>query len=130
MVSLKPGDRVVIKLKEDKLTNPYDDEFHSTKILEVIATGNNGYYLFVPHYMFVHGTFTADKYKCREMPLPIKYLGEELLFVSESQIYKVFSILKGMICSCCAEFYEYAIANQLDGSLICWSCRNRRPNNQ
>jgi hypothetical protein len=125
MVSLKPGDRVIIKLKEDKLVNPYEEEYHSTRILEIVALDGSKYCLFVPHYMFIHDTFTVDKYKCREMKLPTKYLGEEFLIISDSQIYKVFSILKGMPCDICKDFYEYAIPNQIDGSLICWSCKNR-----
>jgi len=29
----------------------------------------------------------------------------------------------GHNCKDCGEFYPYAIANQLDGTLICYSCR-------
>lgn len=130
MSSLKPGDRVVIKLKEDKLVGPYEEDYHRTRILEIIASDSKGYYLFVPHYMFIHNTFKVDRYNCREMSLPTKFLGEELLLVPESQIYRVFSIMKGMVCCCCNDFYEYAAPNQPDGSLICWSCRNRAKNNQ
>jgi hypothetical protein len=31
----------------------------------------------------------------------------------------------GMYCINCGEFYEYAEPNQSDGSLICYSCRNK-----
>lgn len=30
----------------------------------------------------------------------------------------------GMFCKKCNNFYEFADANQKDGSLICYSCRN------
>lgn len=31
----------------------------------------------------------------------------------------------GMICSKCKTFYQFAEPNQTDGSLICYSCRQR-----
>ena len=35
------------------------------------------------------------------------------------------SIGNGIACSQCFEFYNYAVANQPNDKLICWSCRNR-----
>jgi len=32
--------------------------------------------------------------------------------------------LDGMYCINCGNFYEYAEPNQVDGSLVCYSCRN------
>jgi len=34
------------------------------------------------------------------------------------------SVYDGCTCKVCNVFYPYAISNQDDGSLICWSCRN------
>lgn len=125
MVSLKPGDRVIIRLKEAKVVDPYSTDFDDTKILEIVATSNNGYYLFVPQYIFIHGTVVADRFYCKDYKISPKYLGDDILHVSEGKVYKVFSILNGMTCSTCGEYYDYAAPNQLDGSLICWACRNR-----
>jgi hypothetical protein len=33
-------------------------------------------------------------------------------------------ILDGCICKSCGEFYQFAEPNQIDGTLVCWSCRN------
>ena len=33
--------------------------------------------------------------------------------------------LDGFPCKKCSTFYPQALPNQKDGSLICWSCRNR-----
>lgn len=30
----------------------------------------------------------------------------------------------GMFCNKCQVFYQYAESNQIDGSMICYSCRN------
>lgn len=30
----------------------------------------------------------------------------------------------GCICEKCEEYYPYAVPNQSDGTLICWSCRH------
>ncbi len=34
--------------------------------------------------------------------------------------------LDGFPCSRCTNFYPYALPNQKDGTLVCWSCRNSR----
>lgn len=125
MVVLKPGDRVIIKLKEAKVVDPYSTEFDETKVLEIVATVNNGYYLYVPHYTFVHNTIVADRFYCKDYKISARYLGDDILHIPEGKVYKVFSILSGMTCSSCGEFYDFAAPNQPDETLICWACRNR-----
>lgn len=39
--------------------------------------------------------------------------------------HQIFNGLDGFSCKKCHTFYPQALANQNDGTLICWSCRNR-----
>jgi len=43
---------------------------------------------------------------------------------SLSVAIKLVNGIDGMPCHRCANFYIYAVPNQMDGTLICWSCRN------
>lgn len=38
---------------------------------------------------------------------------------------QIFNGLDGFPCKKCQNFYPQALANQNDGTMICWSCRNR-----
>jgi formylmethanofuran dehydrogenase subunit E len=37
---------------------------------------------------------------------------------------QIFNGLDGFPCKKCSNFFPQALANQKDGTLICWSCRN------
>lgn len=39
---------------------------------------------------------------------------------------KIVNGLDGFSCTKCSNFYPYALPNQANGTLICWSCRNGR----
>lgn len=39
---------------------------------------------------------------------------------------KIINGLDGFPCKRCTNFFPYALPNQSDGTLICWSCRNTR----
>lgn len=39
--------------------------------------------------------------------------------------HQIFHGLDGFPCKKCHNFYPQALANQNDGTLVCWSCRNR-----
>lgn len=38
---------------------------------------------------------------------------------------QIFNGLDGFPCKKCQNFFPQAVANQNDGTMICWSCRNR-----
>jgi len=39
---------------------------------------------------------------------------------------KIINGVDGFPCKKCPNFYPYALPNQSDGTLVCWSCRNTR----
>lgn len=71
-------------------------------------------------------------YKCRNYAFESLFAddAEEINLFGKciSSIFRksrnVSSSSDGQTCKTCNVFYPYAIANQDDGTLICWSCRN------
>lgn len=122
MPRLKPGDRINCRLKESRIVNPYS-EFDDEKTFEVISVDDSGYYLFVPVYYLVKDSYKIDHWDAKEMGVDPRFLGEECVYILENLVAKVHAVLDGMFCTKCKEFYEYASANQKNGTLICWTCR-------
>jgi hypothetical protein len=122
-VSLKRGDKVEVHLKENEIVNRYRI-FDEARVFEIVATDNEGYCLYVPHYLFVKETIVADITRCLRLEIDPKFLNENIVYVLEDFVISVKSILDGMSCKICQDFFAYAEGNQEDGSLICFSCRS------
>ncbi len=122
MAKLKPGDRVDCRVKEAKIVSPYKD-YDEIRTFEIVAIDKYGYYIYVPPYVTLKGTAKADKYRCKQLDIDNKFLGVDILYIQENVIARISSILDGMCCANCGEFYSMASPNQEDGTLICYSCR-------
>jgi hypothetical protein len=124
MVKLKIGDRVDCCLKSNTIVNPYLSDHDEIKTFEIIAKDKSGYYLFVPSYIFIKNSIKADKYLCKKIGASLKYIDDEVVYIGEGLIYKINYVMDGCLCSRCGEFYYMASPNQLDGTLVCWGCRD------
>lgn len=119
---LKAGDVISCRVKSALIVSPYRS-YDEIKSFVIVATDDRGYYLFVPHYFSLKGTFVLDNYKRAVLGIDPKYVGEEIIHIQENMIASVERKLDGMACRVCREFFPYAEANQDDGTLICFSCR-------
>jgi len=124
MVKLKPGDRVSCRLKEGMIVNPYRSDFDDIKTFDIIASDSAGYYLFVPPYTYIKGSEEVDSFLLKKVKFDKKYLGDEVVYISESLVYKIVSQMDGCQCSRCKEFSYKAAPNQKDGTFLCWRCRD------
>lgn len=122
MTRLKQGDRVVCKLNLGKLVN-CNESFDEKKIFEIIGLDEHGYCVYVPSYFNLNGSYTINQSDCNLYKINIKFFGDQMFYVNDSQIYAVDSLLDGMFCKKCKEFFKMSCANQPDGTLICWSCK-------
>jgi len=122
MTKLKAGDRVDCRIKSTTIVSAYN-EYDEVRTFEVVARDAHGYYLYVPHYIVLKESVIADKYRCNTLNIDYKFLDEHIIYISQSQIYKVSKIMDGMKCCNCQEFYDMAEPNQDDGTLICYACR-------
>lgn len=119
---LNPGDRVNCRIKEGLIVGSYS-EHDEIKTFEVLASGEYGYYLFVPVYYAIKNTITIDKRTLRKHSIDARFLDEEMIHVHENMICEVTQQIDGMSCVICKEFVPMAEANQEDGTLICYCCR-------
>lgn len=126
MAQLKPGDRVDCLIKLYDIIIPYDLEYDYIKTFEIISQDRHGYYLYVPNYIFLNQTTKLDKYLCKQLQIDEKFIDENIIYISENLIYQISSVLDGAFCVICNTFCQYACANQPDGTLICWSCRQNK----
>jgi hypothetical protein len=122
MDKLKSGDRVDCRIYQSSIVSPYK-EFDEIKTFEIVSVDKYGYYLYVPPYMHLKGSIKADAGQCRYLDIDKKFLDTDIIFIQDNLICRVSSILDGMKCSKCFEFYPLSEANQSDGTLICWNCR-------
>lgn len=124
MPKLKAGDTVSCRVKSASIVGPYRS-YDEIKSFVIVAVDANGYHLFVPHYCTLHGTITVDQRRCNTLGIDPKYIGEETIYILENIICGVESKQDGLNCKRCLEFFKYAVANQEDGTLLCYSCRSR-----
>ena len=124
-MKLKAGDRISCKLKESVIVSPYDS-YEDIRTFEIISVDFNleGYYLFVPAYIFIKNSAKIDNYNFRKLNINPKYIDEEYVFIGEKLVYEVSFILQGAFCKNCYNYSEYAEPNQDDGTLLCFSCRS------
>lgn len=124
MTQLKPGDRVNCRLKNGNIIKPYSDEYDEYHTFEIIGVDNFGYYLYIPSYFNMSSSDTLQEYEAVYLKINKKFIGEQYFYIEESMIFDVKSKVDGCYCVKCGNFCHMAAPNQLDGSMICWSCRN------
>lgn len=134
MVNIKPGDRVDCCVKCNNIVSPYTEDYEEIITFEIIGLSteysyysdyseHRGYYLFVPCYRIIKDSVTVSSFLAKQKGINKKFIGEETVYIQDSLISKISSVLDGCFCARCYEFYDMAEPNQPDGSLLCWSCR-------
>jgi hypothetical protein len=122
MLKLKPGDRIECRIRAGIIRNSFD-EYDDTKTFEIVATDNEGYYLYVPHYMCLNEGSKASEARCRSLGIDKAFIGENVTYVLASYICRVVSEIDGMKCSRCRDFFGMAASNQKDGTFMCKACK-------
>ena|SRR5271157_146437 len=122
MPKLKVGDTISCRVKSALIVSPYR-AYDEIKSFVIVATDEHGYYLFVPHYLLLKNSFVVDKYKIKNLNIDKKYLDENAVYIQENLVASVQARNDGLACKICREFFPYSVANQDDGTLICYACR-------
>lgn len=123
MARLKIGDRIICRLREKTVVNPYTSDYDEVASFDIIAIDNLGYYLYIPPYTFIKGSVRADSFLLKQLSLTKKYLGDDILYIREGFVYKVKSEVDGCTCDKCKDFFYQAAPNQDNGTFLCWECR-------
>ena len=125
MTKLKPGDRIEVRIKSDTIVSNYK-EYDELRVFEIVAIDDGGYYIYIPHHIYLSGSTILDASTARKLKIEQRFDGEKFLHIAESMINNIKSEMDGMICARCKDFMKMAIANQSNGTFLCWSCRNDR----
>src|ERR1035437_131030 len=123
MTKLKPGDRVSCRISLGNIISPYAGDYDQVITFEIVAKDITGCYVFVPSYIYLNGSVKADAYFCNLSKIDRKYIGDNIMYIEESMIYKISFIVDGCICVKCKDFSYQAEPNQEDGSFTCFCCR-------
>jgi hypothetical protein len=124
MDKLGNGDQVACKIKDFYVVSAYASDYDSIEIFEVIGRKDNVYYVYVPVDMILRETVIIDEYNYKQFSIDKKFIDSTAFLLTEYQVFKLHKKNNGLKCEKCQEFFEYATANQSDGTLICWSCKN------
>jgi len=122
MPRLNPGDTISCMINNSLIVNPYRD-YEETQTFIIVAKVDEGYYLYVPHYINIKDSKVADQYVCKKLQINTKYLNENIVYISEHMVAAIVKKDEGCSCKICKEYKRFAGPNQDDGSFICYSCR-------
>ena len=122
MVDLKVGDTVDLKLYSSSIVSPYL-AYDEVRTFQIIAADQYGYYLYVPEYYNLKEALRVSRQNCREFGIDLRFLDDLYTYINANRVFKVNTILDGMFCANCEEYFDMASPNQEDGTLICFSCR-------
>lgn len=122
---LKPGDVVTVRIKETRIVSSYSG-FDTNESFQVLAVDKEGYYIYIPDYMNISGTFKLDERAAEKLGVKKQFIDSQVTYIENSQIAAIKSILDGMNCTKCEEFFDMAEPNQTDGTMICFVCRTYR----
>jgi hypothetical protein len=123
-LAASPGDRILVKIKNDLIVNVYEDLPDAIVSLEIICICDEGYLAFIPTDFYLKNSFIIDVRRHREYNVPKQFIGGTAHYLTNQHIYAIQYRATGMVCAECLEHSPMAEANQEDGSFICWNCRS------
>jgi len=120
--SAKVGDTLMIMA--DSYGNITDrDGMRKTFRLDVIAKTKHGYAVYVPKHILIPHAQKLTKAMKKKFGADECYIDCDIVVVGPDSISDIIVRTDGKNCTHCSKFYQYAAANQIDGTFICYSCR-------
>jgi hypothetical protein len=123
MTQLSPGDRVICRIKDGKISNVYEATWDDVQVFDIISVVNDNYIIYVPQDMALKQTFVLDKAHYKQFNASAKFIDSTVCIINEHEIIDVYSKLDGQCCSKCNEFISMAEPSKTAESFICWSCK-------
>jgi len=117
----------------DSAGNMLSSPSRHTLVATVIATKKPGYGTDVILGWMANQTHPKDARSRSQTSLENNYVPNQALYTYGKSVKRTLPVairivngLDGFPCRRCTNFFPYALPNQDDGTLICWSCRNTR----
>jgi len=124
VASLSPGDQVVCIIKAGVVLQATEVDYDLKQIFDIASQYENGYMIYVPVSLFLKDAIPVVAGNLAKFKIDKKFLGSSIYYITEYKIVYVYRKIDGICCSDCNEFYSMAVANQPNGTLICWNCRH------
>ena len=67
--------------KSNIIINAYSSNFEEIKTFEIVAANQTGYFIYVPHYIFLKDTILLDQFNYKKYNISSKFLGEKKAIV-------------------------------------------------
>jgi len=120
--SANVGDTLIIMV--DGFGNVTDKtDVHKSFRLDVIAKTERGYIVYVPKHMHIPHAKKLSKSMKKRFGINEHYIDCHIVVVGLDSISDIIVRTDGTHCDRCSKFCPYAEANEPDGTLICYSCR-------
>ena len=123
MTRLAPGDQVICKIKDDRITTSFG-AFDFDYVFDIIGYCDYDYIIYVPPTVIVLDSFHLGRSNIKNYEVDKRYIGSSICILKDSYIARVFNKMDGMACISCKTFAKMVEPNMPDKTFICWSCRS------
>jgi hypothetical protein len=117
------GDQVICQIRDRRIVSMYDSAIDDRLTFEIIAIYDEGYFVCVPSTIYLKDTIVVNESNYKKLNMLKRFIGCEVYYITDFKVYDVYKKTDGMCCSHCGDFFYMAEANQSDGTLICFLCR-------
>lgn len=123
----RTGDVVVCRTYQGCIIPKDSTPWEKERNFKVIGTyhedGTTSWTVYLPpDYQMSNGS-RLSRWAREKFEIDAKYANDRVFFISEEHIIKVHKESDQTMCKVCKEWFHMAQPNQLDGTLICWQCR-------
>lgn len=135
------GDRLLCRVNQDGTvifdvdwSNPKYSQFKA-QLYEVIGILRDFYIILVPENITNSSIINSEavvkwtKIHSKNVQIDPKHFGSHVFLIQEKSIggrEVIDPYATALMCRICLDYFPWAVANQADGSLICWVCRSTR----
>jgi hypothetical protein len=121
---LSSGDRIVCKIKDGKILNVYEDDIGERNIFDIVVKYNDGFLVYVSQNIFLKNSIYISKDNYKRYKVDKRFIDSYVYFITDHNIVSIYSLLDGLCCTDCGEFYSMAAPNRENEVFICWMCTN------
>lgn len=124
MATYAIGDQVVCLVRDAAIVSATSASYEFRHIFDILSFYDEGYMVYVPISIVLKDSVHIVDGNVYKFRMSKKFIGSDAYYITDYKVVELYKKMDGMVCFECEEFYPMATANQSDGTLICWNCRN------
>lgn len=119
------GDRVVCKVKDNKVVSIYEEDATDTQVFDIISlVGADRYVVYVPYNVNLKNSVYISAINYKQLNVHKRFLDSYVCVITDHNVFAIYSRVDGLCCVDCGEFYPMASFNRGDETFVCWTCRH------